>query len=673
MPGPAVRQRGVAPSWEGWAAAAVPGVAVLAVDPAGLSPFGPVKWLAAVAVLVAFALAARPSGAGGAGRAGRAVGLAWLAFLGWAAASAVGGLEGWYAVVGTPERRFGLLTWVLCALAFAVGNRTVLAAGAVGGRRILTGVTVAIGCAGTWAAAEALGWRPLHLVGAGSRPVATLGSSAFLGAAAALLAPAALGLALELRTAARRQWSALAGVAAALGGLALVVAGARAAWVGAAVALAAVGVLRPSAFRGRRRRVGFLAAAGVVLALAAASGVAGRVPDAFDSSQGGGRSRTDEWRVAVRVVADHPILGVGPEGYRIAFGSAVDDRYEAAHGRDPLPDRAHDALLDVAATTGLPGLAAYLALVALAGRSVLAGLRRGAPWVAGAAAGLVAYAAQSLLLFPLAEVDPVAWLLAGLVVAGVHLGTDANSSPAFAATAGGPGEVLRRGEAVPGSWRRRLDVAGRAAAGGLAVVILLATARDLAADRATRRALDAVADGRPDEAAIQARRATDLRPDAVRYHLAAARVAEATGTVTGLDAAVADLEEAAEWSPHDPVVRGERARLLLERARRSGAPADLGRARDTLEALAADDPRNAEVLLRLGLVRQLGDDVGGAEAAWLAAERLAPASAAASADLAVAYAQQGRDAEAVAAARRAIDRDPDNLPAKRVLEELGGT
>ncbi|MDQ1519706.1 MAG: hypothetical protein QOI55_779, partial [Actinomycetota bacterium] len=46
-------------------------------------------------------------------------------------------------------------------------------------------------------------------------------------------------------------------------------------------------------------------------------------------------------------------------------------RYERAHGRDPLPDRAHDALLDVGTTTGVPGLVAYVALLAVVGRLVV--------------------------------------------------------------------------------------------------------------------------------------------------------------------------------------------------------------------------------------------------------------------------------------------------------------
>jgi Flp pilus assembly protein TadD len=482
---------------------------------------------------------------------------------------------------------------------------------------------VAAGAVGLWATAEAMGWHPLDLVGAGTRPVATLGSSAYLGAATALLAPVAAGIAAD-GTVGRRVRRLAAG-AAVLAAVALAASGARAAWFGVGVAaLVVVAVRRPS------RRWLLAGAGALVLAVAVAGlgGVAHRAGDAFTDRDGCARGRLDEWRVAARVVADHPVLGTGPEGYRLAFGGAVDDAYERAHGRAQLPDRAHDALLDVAATTGLLGLAAYLAVLATTGAAVARALRRD-PWLTGLAAGLIAYAAQSLLLFPLAELDPVAWLLAGVLVARV-----ADTRP------------LRTPLVVP------------ALAGALAVVALVAGGLDVAADRRANGSAPATA--------------AALRPDQLRYRLAAADALEATGSSIGLDRALAQLDDALDVSPLDPVVRGERARLLLERARRSGSPAHARTARGALEDLAHDDPRNAAVLLRLGVARAATGADDGAIAAWRRAEHLAPGSAAASTDLAFAYERAGRASEARAAARRALARQPDGPEAEH-LRELAGT
>jgi hypothetical protein len=374
----------------------------------------------------------------------------------------------------------------------------------------------------------------------------------------------------------------------------------------------------------------------VAVVVAVLSGVAGRATDVVADRDGGAHGRLDEWRVAVRVIADHPLLGVGPEGYRLVFGRAVDDRYEQVHGRQQLPDRAHDALLDVAATTGIPGLVAYAGLLVVTGGLVLRGLRRD-PWLVGLAAGLLAYAVQSLFLFPLAELDPVAWLLAGVLVARVATTTEV-----------------------------RLPAVVPAVGALLTVVALVAGSLDVVADRRARAVLDA-----PTVVADPAG-AARLRPDAVRYRLVAARGFAATGSSIGLDRAIDQLDHALAVSPDDPVVAGERARLLLERARRSGNPVHARTARHALEALATDDPRNPTVLLRLGIARTATGDAAGAERAWLAAERLAPRSPAASTDLALAYERAGRTAEAGAAARRALARHATG-PQVTHLRRLAGT
>jgi O-antigen ligase/Tfp pilus assembly protein PilF len=612
----------VNPEWQWWPAAALPPVAVLALDPGGLSPFGPVKW-ALVPTLVLGAWAASTWLGGRAQpRVPRPLALAGIGFLAVVALAAGAGLDPLYAWTGTPERHFGALTWLLCAVAFVVGHRL----DRVGVRLVLAGATAAVGVLGAWSGAEALGWRPLHLVGAGTRPVGTLGSSAYLGAAAVLLAPVALGW-----WAGRRRW--WAGVAGASGAVAVVVSGARAAWVGGVIALVAWGWARRPA-----GRVVAAAAGAVVVAvgLAVASGVAGRVPDAVQDRDGGARGRLDEWRVAARVVAKHPLAGTGPEGYRIAFGAAVDDRYEMAHGRNPLPDRAHDALLDVAATTGVFGLASYVVVLLLVGRYVVRALRRSPPWVAGAAAGLLAYAVQSVFLFPVAELEPVAWLLAGMVVRAV---------------AAGDGDAVVRA-------RPRPVAAGVACV--VAVGVLAAGVLDVAADRRARALLAHGASALP----------SHLRPDALRYHLVEARAAEDAGR---LDAAIAAVDDGLDVSGRDPVARSERARLLLEQARATRAPADVAAARAALERVAHDDPRNAEVALRLGVARALAGDEAGAERAWRKAERLAPRSPAASVNLAVAYARAGQRDKARAAARVALDRDPSNRRAAEILETSDGT
>jgi tetratricopeptide (TPR) repeat protein len=155
--------------------------------------------------------------------------------------------------------------------------------------------------------------------------------------------------------------------------------------------------------------------------------------------------------------------------------------------------------------------------------------------------------------------------------------------------------------------------------------------------------------------------------------LLAARAAEARATPSGFATALADIDRALALSPRDPVALAERARVQVEQARFTGDRGQALRARATLERLVGRDPYNAEAWLRLGIAAALLGDDAGAERAWKRAERLAPRSAAAPADLALAYARQERWPEAATEARRALARDPGNQQARDVLRQNPGT
>ncbi len=156
------------------ALAALAPAAMLAVDPAGWYPFGPVKWLVvSTLVLSGAALVLRT----------RALSIptpvlgGMLALLGQMAFSAAGG-DGIYAWIGTPERRFGVLTWGLCVLPLAAGSSLDAARH---GPILVHGLLVAGVGVGVLATAEALGWEP-DVLDAGSRLTGPFGSAAYLGA-----------------------------------------------------------------------------------------------------------------------------------------------------------------------------------------------------------------------------------------------------------------------------------------------------------------------------------------------------------------------------------------------------------------------------------------------------------------------------------------------------------
>jgi O-antigen ligase len=568
----------------GWLAGLVPLAAVVVVDPAGWYPFGPAKQTAVtVAVLVSISFAARSGSGWPRERLGRIWGLVWIGLLGWLALAALFGLDPIYAWIGTPERRLGWLGWALLAGSAWVGGT--LCGAEV--RRLCRAIVLA----GAWCGAYCLVelWRqPVETSAVTSRLGGPFGSAAYLGAAICLTVPVAAGVAADAGE--QAIWRRVAGFAFVSGAIGLVGSGTRAAWVALAITGVLVVAVRPS------WRV-VLAGLGVVFVAIAV--VAPRLDEVTGRSDVGGAARLAEWEVAANVIAEHPLLGTGPEGYRIALSDGVDDDYERTYGRDVLPDRAHSALLDVAAIGGLPATVMYAALLVTAGWAAQRALRSGVALMVGLASAVVAYTLQQLLLFPLAEIDPVFWLLAGGLVA---------ARPG--AAAGPAAETASAPDAASGVGRRVIEVTCAL----LAVLVFVVGVLGVAADRSARTALRRP-DG-SDGAVAAAERATELRPDVLRYRLLASAVYADVQSVAGARAAVRAALDAADLSPRDPIARQRLAASRTELAQVTGSPVDLAAARAEWEDLVADDPHCLPCWLGLGSGRLLSDDLGGARTAW---------------------------------------------------------
>ena len=567
------------------------GATLLAADPGGWFAFAPIKW--AVVTTLSLAVVAlttwqrkwvRPDP--------RIVALLGV-FVGWMGLCSLLGADPRYAWLGTPERHAGWLLWALCAALFLC---------ALPLQPIIDGVVLA-----------GVGLVPVLLFDAAGHPLVasgtqrltgTFGSAAYLAAACTLIAPAAFGVAVDRGLA---PWRRRAGwVAAASGVFGIAGSGTRGAWVAAM----AVGIVW--GWRNRRSphlpRMLACTVAAVLLA-ALMTPVAQRAGNVTDDRAGGGATRLDEWRVATAVIGEHPWFGSGPEGYRVTFREGVDAEYERAFGRDPQPDRAHNGFLDVAAIGGLPAAALYAGLIGVVAITIR---RRQAVWRAtsiGAAIALVAYLGQQQFLFPLAEVEPVMWMLAGALVAPMQTLGQSRPLP------------------TPHSPVRTWVVTAVVAAGALASAWW--GARDVLADRS---AATAVAAADPSAAVVAARDAVALRGDQARLWLLLARVSP--GPVEQRAA----FDRAAEWSPDDPILLASRAEFLTA--------ADPPAAVDELTDLVRLDPFNAQLHNLLGTALARTDRLDAAEREWLLALDLAPNSPGPRRNLVTLYRQQGRTADA---------------------------
>lgn len=631
---------------------ALPAVAMVVLTPLALAPdaatpAAAAKW-ATVAILVPAGLALAAS-AGPLRWPLARWWAAWLVVLGLATAA---GVAPWTSLLGATGRRDGLLAALVGAGAFVLGASVGDAPAVV--RRILRAALVTGGIVGALAIAERLG---ANLPGLGdpdatSRARSTWGSATFLAGYLLLVLP--IGV-VHLRAADRR-WRRIGLGATAAMAIALVLTGTRGAWVGAVVAAV---VLAPAVPRdgGRVRRRPLLVGAAVLTGLLALAALAGPT---LERSSGSGR--LDLWRTTLPVIADRPLLGAGPDAQRIVAPSGIDDAFEREHGSTELHDRAHDLLLDTWVTSGLLGVIALGALLVAIGRRVAPRLGERAVGRA-LAAGLAGYLVHLLFAFGEASLDPIAWLLAGILVVAVEQEDD---------HAAGPGD-------------RRPPIAVPVALAVVALVAAAWTVGDLVADHRLQQAVELDASGDRLGALDELDAAIALAPGRADLPQARARVVErilvggspgsgevdprsAPGGVDDLLAAgLADVDAALRLAPGDPDLLLDRAALLDAGGRHEDAR------REFRAVLAGPYPSSSRAWLGVGTASAALGRSDEAIEAWARAADLDPDDTRALVNLGTLHQQAGRDDEAIAAFEAALDRDPAQPAARASLEQLGVT
>jgi O-antigen ligase len=177
----------------------------------------------------------------------------------------------------------------------------------------------------------------------------------------------------------QRVWPGIAMPALAVG---LAVTFTRNAWIGA---LTAIGTL--AALRDRRLLLALPIAAGLFLAVAP-DALRSRAWSTFDLDDPSNRDRVAMWTIGRRIVADHPVFGVGPDMVKNVYAE-----YRPAVYVNPTNPHLHNVPIQIAAERGLPALAAWVWFIAVALRDHWRQLRHG-PVRAVAAAGFAAVIAM---------------------------------------------------------------------------------------------------------------------------------------------------------------------------------------------------------------------------------------------------------------------------------------
>lgn len=681
-------------------------------DPEGWFVYLPARWLFLVAGTGALLAALTACGRSPRAPSGAA---AWVALITVASAAALVSSGSRISVLGASDRLFGATTWLLH------GSLAVLGATVVRSRadlsRLARAMCVAMLGVATVTLAQRGGWSWPAGASSPTRPGGPFGNANFLGAYAVLATVVAAGVSLDRGE--RAAWRTLGAAAATAGVAVAVLSGSRSSWLalsGAGVALAVavthrrtrVAAATPDGDAPRadapgadatRRRVRSGAVASVLLALGfavAIGALAGR-SDRFDGlTEGTARGRVDTWAVAVGVLSERPVLGWGPEGFAEGAARSIDDGWERRYTRRLTPDRAHNGLLDVATTIGLLGATAYAVVLVATGRRLRMAARDArcgdgsAPdtTVLGVVVGLVAYLAHQQLLFPLPDVDGLAWLLAG-AVGSLALPVDRSSAslprwsprprwsplPRWSARPRWSPRVLGNravAERQPGSRESNghLPSAARAAGALAAVAVWVALVvvgtRGVVADRHARSAADALDRGEG-TALNSAIASLDASPGQVLPALLAADAARSIGTEAALREGLAAVERTRVVGFDDGRLTFAAARLELA----LGTPADVRDATDRIDAWLALDPARSEAWILLGDAHAAAGDDPAAIAAWERAVTLAPRRIDILERLAFAHDRAGSPDRAVAAIRRIEQlRGPDAPPLQLELALL---
>lgn len=339
----------------------------------------------------------------------------------------------------------------------------------------------------------------------------TFGNPNELGAFLAMLLPVAVR---EL-VAARSAWDRLVGGnLAVMMVIALLLTFSRSSWVGAAAGIAplllAGRLPRPGGRVMTWRHAGVAAAVAVLLAggvalvglggggLPLQHSIGARAASLQDLEAGSAATRLHIWRDTLRLIASRPITGYGPDNFGLVF-----PRFQTGDWTPGfLIDRAHAEVLDVAATQGLLGVAAYLWLLAAFVAAWWRG--RGLPLATAMFGGWLAFQVSEQVNFSFVPAAVLYWLFA------------AASVRAWAETAK--------------PWSRALGAVGRAVAGpALAVAIGLAAvslvARPYLADAAYFEGLGWEVGGDPRQAAILVGTARGLAPEQSAYPVEAGDLA----------------------------------------------------------------------------------------------------------------------------------------------------
>lgn len=251
----------------------------------------------------------------------------------------------------------------------------------------------------------------------------TMGNPIYLGGFLVMVIPLAMSRFQESRRMKRRIMGGLILLLEAC----LLITLSRSAWVGIFFALVFwVFMIGPKEILKERRAWGVIFFAAAILLTVfmlpkrvGHSRVATRAASIVDTKEPGNRSRIENWKSALKMIEDRPILGSGPGTFGLLFPRYKTREFALAIGGGMTAENAHNEFLQIGATRGLLGLGIYLWLLLAIFSMGLKLLRekKKRTYLAGVLAGLLALLIQNQFNFGPMAVFVYFWIFLGMVAA----------------------------------------------------------------------------------------------------------------------------------------------------------------------------------------------------------------------------------------------------------------
>ncbi|MCL6472430.1 MAG: O-antigen ligase family protein [Firmicutes bacterium] len=265
-----------------------------------------------------------------------------------------------------------------------------------------------------------------------TRVHSSLGNPVLFGAYLVIMLPLLLSLA---RNSNEERWRLLAWTLIVIGIIDLIFTESRGAWLGISVAAVAVFIrwrgnialskrMKTSRAKSsiqsknRMRTVGLVLVIAVLLitSLIAIPGnyLKSRLVSTFSFSEGLAANRIETWRASLKMIADKPLLGYGPEQMNDWMPLYKAEKYASDSPR-MLTEHAHNDFLQAALSGGIPGMLLYVWMFIMA----ILGLFRNkmafrTSYMTGLFGAIIGYLAQAQTGITAVFLTPLIWSLLGI-------------------------------------------------------------------------------------------------------------------------------------------------------------------------------------------------------------------------------------------------------------------